>query len=288
MAFRNKDSVRRTLGSSLLLVVALIMLIVSTRSLVGFPERVGLTVLSFFQRGFDAVGDFFSETANSIVELRRLEQSHKELLKRVEDLGNLERSYTELKLENDRLKEQLGFQKEAPYHSIAAKIIARDPENLYSTLVLNKGSIDGVTKNQAVIAYQAGMEGLVGRVIEVGRSSCVVSPIYDSSAYVAVRLERSRYEGLASGSGTADDPIVIRYVKKRAKDEIQFGDLVVTSGLQSIYPAGISVGRVTKLRVYDYLTSLELEMDPVIDFGRIEYVFIVRNEPPSGMEHVNP
>lgn len=281
MAQRDRGDKRRTMGSALFMAVSVITLVVSTRSMAGFPERVGLSVLSFLQRGFDGVGKFTSETVNSISELRRLEQSHKALLSRVESLGNLEREYADLKRENDRLHEQLGFISNAKYSSISAKIIARDPENLYSTFVVNKGAANGVTKNQAVIAYQDGVEGLVGRVIEVGRSSCVVSPIYDSAAYVSVKLERSRYDGLAVGTGTAEAPLVIRYVKKRAKDEIQYGDLVITSGLQSLYPPGIGVGRVTKLKDLDYLTSLELEMEPTIDFGRIEYVFIIRSESPE-------
>ncbi|OHD14501.1 MAG: rod shape-determining protein MreC [Spirochaetes bacterium GWB1_48_6] len=266
------------MGSALLMAVSLITLVVSTRSLAGFPERIGLSVLSFLQRGFDGAGQFVSDTVNSIAELRRLEESHRELLKRVENLGNLERSYADLKRENDRLKEQLGFLSSAKYASVSAKIIARDPENLYSTFVLNKGALHGIVKNQAVVAYQNGIEGLVGRVVEVGRTSCVVAPIYDTSAFVAVKLERSRYDGLAVGAGTSEAPIIIRYIKKRAKDEIQFGDLVVTSGMQSLYPPGISIGRVTKLKDLDYLTSLELEMEPIIDFGRMEYVFIIRNE----------
>ncbi len=281
MARRDRGAARRTMGSALLMAVSLITLIVSTRSLAGFPERVGLSVLSFFQRGFDGAGQLVSDTVNSIAELRRLQQSHSALLARLETLGNLERDYTDLKRENERLKEQLGYLSTAKYSSVSARIIARDPENLYSTFVLNKGAVNGIAKNQAVVAYQNGVEGLVGRVVEVGRTSCVVSPIYDTTAFVAVKLERSRYDGLAVGSGTAEAPIVIRYIKKRAKEEIQFGDLVVTSGMQSLYPPGISIGRVTKLKDLDYLTSLELEMEPIIDFGRIEYVFIVHDQPPA-------
>jgi len=286
MVQRNQSATRRMMGSALLMAVSLIILVVSTRSMAGFPERIGLSILSFFQRGFDGTSQFISDTVNSIAELRKLEQSHADLLKRVESLANLERSYTDLKRENDRLKEQLGFMSVSEYTSVSAKIIARDPENLYSTFVLNKGAIHDINKNQAVVAYQNGVEGLVGRVVEVGRTSCIVAPIYDTTAFVAVKLERSRYDGLAVGSGTSEAPIIIRYIKKRAKEEIQYGDLVVTSGMQSLYPPGISIGRVTKLKDLDYLTSLELEMEPVIDFGRIEYVFIIKHESldPSGQE----
>ncbi|HPG87058.1 MAG TPA: rod shape-determining protein MreC [Spirochaetales bacterium] len=281
MAARERRAPRRAIGSALFMAVSLITLVVSTRSLAGMPERVGLSVLSFVQRGFDSVGTFVSDTVNSIAELRRLEKNYDDLLARLETLSTVERSYTDLKRENERLREQLGFKNDSAYVAISAKIIARDPENLYSTFVLDKGSTNGIAKNQAVVAYQDGAEGLVGRVIEVGRTSCVVSPIYDSSAYVAVKLERSRYDGIAVGSGSDEAPIIVRYVKKRAKDEIQYGDLVVTSGMQSLYPPGIGVGRVTMMRDLDYLTSLELGMEPLIDFGRIEYVFVVQQNRPD-------
>jgi len=271
----NRSSIRKNLLSGLLLVMALITLTISTQSLAGFPERIGLSALSLIQRGFNTTRNFVANTVTSISELKKLEYNYHMLLERVEHLGNLERNYSEIRKENDRLKELLAFSQESQYTSIASRIIAKDPENLYSTIILDKGSNDGVIKNQAVIAYQDGIEGLVGRVVEVGRDSCIVSPLYDSSAYVAVRLERSRYDGLASGSGTDNDPIVIKYIKKRARDEIQYGDLIITSGLQSIFPAGIAVARVINLRDLDYLTSLELDAEPVIDFGKIEYVFIL-------------
>jgi len=277
MATQERGPTRHAMGSALLVIISLIILIVSTQKLAGVPEKIGFSIISFFQKGVSTVGGFLSDTLNSVATLRELESSHKNLLLRVESLVNLERSYSELKRENERLKEQLGFQMDNKYKSISARIIAKDPENLYSTFMLDKGTLHGVVKNQAVIAFQDGVEGLVGRVLEVGRTSCIVLPIYDSTAFVAVRLERSRYDGLAAGTGTLDEPIVVKYIKKRAKDEIQFGDLVITSGLKSLYPAGISVGRVTAIRDLEYLTSLEIDIEPVIDFGRIEFVFIVSN-----------
>jgi len=68
----------------------------------------------------------------------------------------------------------------------------------------------------------------------------------------------------------------MRFVKKRAKEEIQFGDLVATTGYESIYPSDIAVGRVRKVRALEYQTSVEVDLDPVLDFSRIEYVFAVR------------
>ena len=75
----------------------------------------------------------------------------------------------------------------------------------------------------------------------------------------------------------------MRFVKKRAKDELQFGDTVVTTGYESVYPAEVAVGRVKKVRVMEYQTSIDVELDPILDFSRIEYVFVVR---PGGAEAV--
>ena len=78
-----------------------------------------------------------------------------------------------------------------------------------------------------------------------------------------------------SGGGSSDIPLSLRYVKKRAKDEIQYGDLVVTSGYQSLYPRDVIIGRVTRIMAADYQTSLDIDVEPVLDFARLEYVFVV-------------
>lgn len=278
----DRRSSRRILAGSISLILAsFITLMISTQSLTGLSKQLGLTAISFFQHGFSTVGSFVSDSINSIAELQRLEESHRALLAQVESLGRMEREYSDVKQENDRLRHLLQLSSEAAYSSVAARIIAKDPGNLYSTFILDKGASHGIRKNQAVVAYQDGLEGLVGRVIEVSRSTCLVIPIFDSASYIGVRLDRSRYEGLAMGSGSDELPLVVQYIKKRARDEIQFGDLVITSGLQSLYPVGIKVGRVSKLRLLDYLTSMELEIEPIIDFSRLEFVFIISQDQQS-------
>lgn len=282
MALSEKKLSRlRLISSGTMLLASLLALSISTQSMTGVPEKIGLSVVSFFQRGFSAIGSFFSHTVTSIAELNKLQKEHDELLARLEQLGRLERSYSELRQENLRLEELLGFTTQYPGALSTARIIGKDPENLHSTFIVDKGSRDGIRKNQAVIAYQDGISALVGRVLEVSRLSSLIIPVYDSSSHIAIRLERTRYDGLVSGTGSRDAPLLAQYVKKRAEAEIQYGDIIITSGLQSIYPAGIVVGRVTKIKSVDYLTSLELEVEPTLDFGRLEYVFIVDNVVPE-------
>jgi rod shape-determining protein MreC len=264
----------------MLIAASLLSLTISTRSLAGLPERTGLSILGFFQRGFSIIGDFVADTVSSIAELRELRRDYDALRLEIERFGRLERDYADIKAENQRLKEQLGYGAELPYERIPAKIAAKDPGNLYATIVIDKGISEGIRKNMPVVAFQDGVEGLVGRVLEVGRGTSIIVPVYDGDAWVAARLAKTRHEGLVVGSGGADLPLVMKYVKKRAKDEVQFGDLVITTGFESVYPADIAIGRVTGFKAPDWQTSIDIELEPIIDFSRVEYLFVIK--PGSG------
>lgn len=260
-----------------LIAASLMCLIVSTRSLHGVPASVGLTVLGFFQRGFSAVGAFINDTIASIGELKRLRENYHELAAKLDRYTNMERGMAELREENARLREQLGLSAELGYQRIAARIIAKDPENLYSTIIIDKGVGEGIRKNMAVIAFQDGIEGLVGKVVEVGQGVSMILPLYDTGSFVAARLAGgSRYEGLVGGQGSDGSPLIMKFVKKRAKNEVQFGDLIVTTGYESIYPPEVAVGRVRRVIDPEFQTSVDIELDPILDFSRLEYVFVIR------------
>jgi rod shape-determining protein MreC len=100
-------------------------------------------------------------------------------------------------------------------------------------------------------------------------------PLYDLSSFVAVRLAVSRYEGIVEGQGNPDVPLRMRFINKRARDEINYGDLIVSNGIGGVYPPGITVGRVSTVHYQEYEISMEVELEPVVDFSRLEYVFVI-------------
>jgi len=190
-----------------------------------------------------------------------------------------ERSLVQLREENARLREQLSFHQNLPYFNIPVEIVGRDPSKVYSSLVVNKGYLDGIRKNLPVVATQNGVVGLVGKVVEVGLTSSVVQPILDADLFIAARVENTRNEGLVAGKGSNQEVLTMSYVKKTAVDEIHPGDLIVTAGIDSLYPADVLIGRIKSFSSKEYQTSLDLELDPVLDFSRLEYVNILRSEP---------
>ena len=135
----------------------------------------------------------------------------------------------EIRKENERLKEQLDFSDTIAQKNIAARIIARDPNMLYSSITIDKGIRNGIRKNMPVVAIQNGSEGLVGKVVSVGYTTSIVMPIYDTRCNVSSRIQNTRDIGLVSGLNTSSNLLTMRYIKKRVAPELHYGDVVVTS-----------------------------------------------------------
>jgi rod shape-determining protein MreC len=277
-----KNSLSRELYAFLALtVISFSLLLFSTRSLIMNFRDAGLSVFSGVRGRVDDLSSVVTRTILSVQELAKLRTEYSELLERVARYERLERSAAEISQENIRLKEQLGFSQGLNYRHIPAKLIGRDPDNLYSALVINKGSHAGVARDMAVIAWQGGSQALVGKVIQVRTFESLVMPLYDSSLLVASRFAASRYEGIAEGQGSPDLPLRMRFIPKRARDMISQGDLVVSSGMGGVYPPDINIGRISNVSYHEYEISMEAELEPLIDFSRLEYVFIIEEKDDS-------
>jgi rod shape-determining protein MreC len=269
---------RRTVSTTITLVVVSLILLGISSGVQNFrPEEVTLGVLSSGQRILSAVQRGVVGTVRSVSELRRLRDEYESLLSELEEYQRLEGSLETLAAENARLREQLGFAARTEEPVMAARVIGKESGQLYTSFTINRGRRHGVRDGQAVIAYVGGRQGLVGRIHQVAGGTSLVLPVFSAGSYVAARLDRSRYDGLLEGTGQAADPLILRFVERRSRNEIQYDDLIVTSGLQSIFPANLPIGRVTRVTAPSYETSLNISVDPVIDFGKLEYVFVLTN-----------
>jgi len=255
--------------------VSLLLLFFSSRTVVMDFKDMGLSTYSGLRQSVHKLQSFITGTVLSIQELAVLKEQYDELAERITRYEQLERSAADIRQENNRLREQLGFSQILTYRYIAAEIIGRDPDNLFSSLVVNRGKKSGVTSNMPVIAYQNGVETLVGKVVRTARVESLVMPLYDSTSYISARLAESRIEGIVEGQGSPDVPLLLRFVRRRTRGEISIGEPVVTSGLGGVYPPGIILGRVSRVLYQDNDTSIEIEIESSTDFSRLEYVFVI-------------
>lgn len=258
--------------------VSIVLLSVSTSRFVEVQRSLGMSIVSGAQRTVQGVGDAVSNTFRSVAELGRLLEEYEALLEELDRYQTLEGDISQLRSENERLRSVLRFSENVSYRNLPAEVIGREPGNMFASFTINRGRNDGVTVDTPVIAVQEGSQGLVGRVAKVSGGSAVVAPLFDANTYVAGRLLDSRYEGLIGGGGTGTTELTMRYVDPQARNTATYGDVVVTSGMSSIYPKGIRVGTVVGINALSWESSLTLTLDPVVDFGRLEYVFLLLEE----------
>lgn len=270
---------------TLLVVFSGIMLAFSSGGFVISIEKVGFAVVSTFQKGVNVVTSGISNTVNAVHELSRLREENAALTEKLKNYEYMQRTNTEIRKENERLKEQLSFSHSVEQKNYVAQIIGRDPDSLYSGLMINKGSRHGIRKNMPVIAVQGGTVGLVGKIVTVGLGTSLVMPVYDLKCSVSGRIQNTRDIGLVNGKGNSETPLSMKYIKKRVLEELHFGDLVVTSGESENYIRDIPIGSISKITVLDYDSSLDIEVTPIIDFARLETVIVtdLKEENPNYM-----
>lgn len=191
-----------------------------------------------------------------------------EMLKmELEGLRLIEDRNRELERENLRLMELLNMKSAYPEFVAAARVISSGIRQWPKVIVINKGGSGGVRKDMVV--RSAG--GLVGKVTEVFPDYSNVILLTDVNFSASVRLEDSRTEGVLSGTGNG--LCQLKYIP--LDEEVNEKELVVTSGLDRIFPAGIPVGYVKSVRKKDALFQ-DVEVEPFVSPNRLEEVMVFK------------
>ena len=212
----------------------------------GFSERSTvkntlLAVTSPFSRAALVSSDFLFSTFKTITEIKNLSVDNADLKNKNRDLLAELARYKELAKEVVELRAQLGVTVGGKKRSlISAEIINYDPVSLNFSFIINRGAKDGVSEGDSVI-----MAGniLLGKVADVYDDFSSVSLIADKNNKVGAQSERAETSGVLSGS--AGSFLLMDLIEKNA--DIGAGDLILTSGLDGIYPRGLIVGRVAKI-----------------------------------------
>jgi len=174
----------------------------------------------------------------------------------------------------ESLRRLLELRDRAGLQTAAAEVIAAGASPDFRTLTIDKGASDGLDRDMAVISPA----GVVGRVILSSPLASKVQLIIDRNAAVGALIERTRAQGLVLGLGNAT--LQMEYVPGTA--DVKPGDLVVTSGIDGIYPKGFVIGTVD-LVDRGPGTFHAITVVPSVDFSRLEEVLVVLT-PPAGRE----
>ncbi len=191
----------------------------------------------------------------------------------VADQGRQLSLAAEYKASNDRLSSLLGLRQAYPHLLMKpAYVLAWDPGPWYHSLIISVGAGDGLAVDQAVIHPQ----GIVGRVVEVTPNYARVLLATDFHSSIDAFIQRTRAVGILSGQGGR--PMSLKYIRK--EEDVRPGDAVVTSGLDGLFPRGLTLGTVSRVDRHGPDLFMVIEVNPQVPFDRLEEVMVVVNQGP--------
>jgi rod shape-determining protein MreC len=255
--------------------VILISAQVNARTGVPVLEAVTFGVFAQMQRVVSAGTSGVRRVWSGYVSLRHLKIENDGLKRQLADAQvDLQRQRA-LADRSRGLERLLGLRDQSKLMTTPAEIIAAGASPDFRTVTIDKGSRDGLRADMAIIAPG----GVVGRVATASARAAKVQLLVDRNAAAGAIIARSRAQGVVVGGG--DDRLRMDYVSEAA--DIAVGDVVMTSGIDGIYPKGFAIGRVEAVEK-NGPASTRIVVKPAVDFRTLEEILVVLTPPDGSTE----
>ena len=236
-------------------------------------EAVTFSALTEVQRAMTSAMGGVRTVWAGYVELRDV-RGENETLRR--DLANLEFELQQQRALAERsrsLQQLLELRERVEATTVSARVIAADATPWFRTLTIDRGAGDGLRPDLAVVAPK----GVVGRIVGLpGARAAKVQLLIDRNAAAGALIERTRAAGVVAGS---DEENALRMEYVSNLEDVQVGDVVVTSGIDGIYPKGFVIGTVDLVERGVGLYK-SIWITPIVEFSRLEDVLVVMTDPP--------
>lgn len=232
-------------------------------------------VMSPIQKLFFNIGSKIEDFVQYIAEIRRLSQENENLRKEIEILREENRKLEPLKDENQRLREMVGLKDQfAQFHFIGAQVIAKDPGNWFNTFTIDKGTDDGLSKNDVAITNQ----GVVGHIFDIGTNWAKIVSIIDSNGGASGLVMRTRDIAMVKGDVILQNEGLCKMTQIPNDADVIINDKIETSGLGGIYPKGLLIGTIIDIKKEAHEISKYAIVKPAVDFKRLEEVLIITRQ----------
>lgn len=259
----------------LVVVIAGVFLIVVSRlPQVRFVEEAVFEVLGPVETGVALPVIHVDQIGRTITSISQLRAENARLRSEVDRLSQEAVLVGELQRENAELKAELGFEHADPqFRWVQARVIGFDPSNLIHAIIIDQGTRSGVAVGMTVVTPR----GLVGQVVQVSTNTSKVLLITDVSSSVDSLIQTNRAKGVVDGSRAGQ--LRMTYIPQGVK--VQTGDRIVTSGFGGVFPPGLWVGTVTDVLQNDVDLYQQAQVEPAVDFSRLEVVMVIINHLPT-------
>lgn len=249
------------------------LMILSQTGVLGPIETIASAPLNFISGIFNNIALSVTGGVTDVAELQNLRQRNADLEEALAQFQSELVELREIASDYERLAELLDYTTRATNQEfVAADVINVDQTNLLRTITINRGARDGIAAGMPVVTGQ----GLIGRILDVSANASRVLLITDRSSAISARLQTTRVEGSVQGQLSGN----LRMTMIPLGQQIDVGDLVITSGLGGNFPPDIVIGVVTSTRQFEFELFQEAEVTSLNNFDTLEFVLVMTSFEP--------
>lgn len=186
--------------------------------------------------------------------------------------------------ENRRLRRLLELRQNLRADVVSAQVTGKNTNEFFRVLRI---SLDREAREIGPNLPVLAQDGVVGTTLKSSGDTVDVRLVVDAGTGVDVMVQRTGARGFARGTGDESKySCQVQYMERT--DEVEVGDLLVTSGMGRRFPKGIPVGTVTQVIKRDFGVYQQVFASPSVDFSRLEEVLIVMSAPIDDPSHAAP
>jgi rod shape-determining protein MreC len=238
------------------------------------PDRVIVQIASPIQYAAATLARGVSNLWGDYVYLVDVKEDNRALASQNARLHERVRKLEALEDENRRLRRLLELRQTLRADVVSAQVIGKDTIDFFrvARVSLDRDARE-IGPNMPVLSQ----DGVVGTTLKSSRDTVDVRLVVDAGSGVDVVVQRTGARGFVRGAGEDKYECRVEYVQRT--DEVEVGDLLVTSGVGRRFPKGIPVATVTRVVKRDFGMYQEVIATPTVDFSRLEEVLIVTSVP---------
>ena len=251
------------------LAVTIVVLSVAFLGIITFSIKSNSTIISSgvggvispLQKIVYVVNEKVKESFEFFINFSNVKKENEELSAKNAELENKLVEYDRMKEENTRLREIFNYaQANANYDYLGCNIIGYSGGNISNGYIIDKGLNHGVEKDMVVITSV----GLVGKVTKASSNFSIVQTILNENIAVAAMVE-----------STNETTGILQGINIPMDSAIKEGDIILTSGLGSMYPKGIRIGEVNSVEVDNVGIMKKAVVKPYVDFNKLQELFVI-------------
>lgn len=214
----------------------------------------------------DGVGNIWRRYFNLVDTSCENQELRQQLFEALSENSRLRES----ELAYQRMSRFLDFKNDFNVNFVMAEVISYAPNAWYDAFIINCGTKDGVMVGMPVVNY----EGVIGQVVATSGNYAKVVPMVGIGNAIGARIQSNRQAGILIGSGKG--VCQLEYINSGG--DVKVGDIVITSGLDGVYPAGLKLGAITDVTDKEGSVFAEMTVMPFVDFAALQEVMVLTDK----------